>query len=98
MMLIEESQQGHYLKTQLCQNDNIFLDQYTVYTEINCEKFDYINDIVIVFFFRKIVFTSHIYCFRPEIINKMAIRRYISIITLNVNGLNALTKNHRLAE
>ena len=28
----------------------------------------------------------------------MAIRTYISIITLNVNGLNALTKRHRLAE
>ena len=28
----------------------------------------------------------------------MAIRTYISIITLNVNGLNAPTKTHRLAE
>ena len=28
----------------------------------------------------------------------MAIGRYISIITLNVNGLNAPTKRHRLAE
>ena len=28
----------------------------------------------------------------------MAIRTYISIITLNVNGLNATTKRHRLAE
>ena len=28
----------------------------------------------------------------------MAIRTYISIITLNVNGLNAQTKRHRLAE
>ena len=28
----------------------------------------------------------------------MAIRTYISIITLNVNGLNAPTKRHRLAE
>ena len=31
-------------------------------------------------------------------INKMAVRTYISIITLNVNGLNAPTKIHRLAE
>ena len=31
-------------------------------------------------------------------IKKMAIRTYISIITLNVNGLNAPTKRHRLAE
>ena len=31
-------------------------------------------------------------------INKMAIGTYISIITLNVNGLNAPTKRHRLAE
>ena len=31
-------------------------------------------------------------------ISKMAIRTYISIITLNVNGLNAPTKSHRLAE
>ena len=28
----------------------------------------------------------------------MAIGTYISIITLNLNGLNALTKRHRLAE
>ena len=28
----------------------------------------------------------------------MALRTYISIITLNVNGLNAPTKRHRLAE
>ena len=28
----------------------------------------------------------------------MAIGKYISIITLNVNGLNAPTKRHRLAE
>jgi len=28
----------------------------------------------------------------------MAIRTYISIITLNVNGLNAPTKRHKLAE
>ena len=28
----------------------------------------------------------------------MAIETYISIITLNVNGLNAPTKRHRLAE
>ena len=29
---------------------------------------------------------------------KMAIGTYISIITLNVDGLNAPTKRHRLAE
>ena len=28
----------------------------------------------------------------------MAVRTYISIITLNVNGLNVPTKRHRLAE
>ena len=28
----------------------------------------------------------------------MAIGAYLSIITLNVNGLNARTKRHRLAE
>ena len=28
----------------------------------------------------------------------MAIGTYISLITLNVNGLNALSKRHRLAE
>jgi len=28
----------------------------------------------------------------------MTIRTYISIITLNVNGLHALTKRHKLAE
>ena len=31
-------------------------------------------------------------------INKMTIRTYISIITLNVNGLNAPTKRQRVAE
>jgi len=35
---------------------------------------------------------------KSKAINKMAIRTYISIITLNVNGLNAPTKRHRLAE
>ena len=30
-------------------------------------------------------------------INKMAISTYLSIITLNVNGLNAPTRRHRLA-
>ena len=30
--------------------------------------------------------------------NKMAIRTYILVITINVNGLNAQTKRHRLAE
>ena len=35
---------------------------------------------------------------KPQTINKMAIGTFISIITLNVNGLNASTKRHRLAE
>ena len=35
---------------------------------------------------------------KPKTIKKMAIRTDISIITLNVNGLNAPTKRHRLAE
>ena len=35
---------------------------------------------------------------KPKVINKMAIRTYISIITLNVNGLNAPIKRHRLDE
>ena len=35
---------------------------------------------------------------QPHTIKKMAIGTYISIITLNVNGLNAPTKRHRLAE
>ena len=35
---------------------------------------------------------------QPQTIKKMAIGTYISIITLNVNGLNAATKTHRLAE
>ena len=33
----------------------------------------------------------------PKTINKLAIRTYISIITLNVNRLNSLIKRHRLA-
>ena len=35
---------------------------------------------------------------QPKPIKKMAIGRYISIITLNINGLNAPTKRYRLAE
>ena len=35
---------------------------------------------------------------KPKAINKMAIRTYISIITLNANWLNTPTKRHRLAE
>ena len=35
---------------------------------------------------------------KSKVINKMAIRTYISIITLNVNGLNTPTKRHRLAQ
>ena len=35
---------------------------------------------------------------QPKTIMKMAIGTYISIITLNVNELNAPTKRHRLAE
>ena len=35
---------------------------------------------------------------QPQTIKKMAIGTYISIITLNVNGLNDPTKRHRLAK
>ena len=35
---------------------------------------------------------------KPKTINKMEIRKDISIITLNVNGLNAPTKRYRQAE
>ena len=35
---------------------------------------------------------------QPQTIKKMSIGTHISIITLNVNGLNAPTKRHRLAE
>ena len=35
---------------------------------------------------------------QPQTIKKMSIGTYISIITLSVNGLNAPTKRHRLAE
>ena len=38
------------------------------------------------------------YINKSKPINKMAIRTYILITTLNVNGLNAQTKRHRLAE
>ena len=34
---------------------------------------------------------------QPQTIKKMAIGTYISIIILNVNGLNAPTRRHRLA-
>ena len=35
---------------------------------------------------------------KPKTTKKMAIGSYVSIITLNINRLNALTKRHRLAE
>ena len=35
---------------------------------------------------------------KPKTMNKMAIRTYITIITLNVNRLNAPTKRQRMAE
>ena len=35
---------------------------------------------------------------KPLTIKKMEMETYISIITFNVNGLNVLTKRHRLAE
>ena len=35
---------------------------------------------------------------KPKTIRKMITGTYISITTLNVNGLNAPTKRHRLAE
>ena len=35
---------------------------------------------------------------QPQIIKKIAIGTHISIITLNVNGLNVPTKRHRLAD
>ena len=35
---------------------------------------------------------------QPQTIKKMTMGTHISIITLNVNGLNAPTKRHRLAE
>ena len=35
---------------------------------------------------------------KPKTIKKMVIVAYILIITLNVNGLNAPTKRHRLTE
>ena len=35
---------------------------------------------------------------QPQTLKKITIGTYISIITLNVNGLNAPTKRHRLAE
>ena len=47
---------------------------------------------------QKIQEKKKIYKVKPQTIKKMAIGMYTSIITLNVNGLNAPTKRHRLAE
>ena len=35
---------------------------------------------------------------KSKTVNKIAVKTYILIITLNVNGLNAPTKTHRLTE
>ena len=41
---------------------------------------------------------KRIYKINPSKIKKMAIGTYVSVITLNVNGLTAPMKRHRLAE
>ena len=41
---------------------------------------------------------EEIYKKKSKTIKKMQIETYISILTLNVNDLNALTKRHRLVE
>ena len=41
---------------------------------------------------------ERLYNNKPKTIKKMVIGTYISIITFNVNGLNAPTKRHRVAE
>ena len=38
------------------------------------------------------------YKYKSKTVNKMSIVTYIEITTLNVNGLNASTKRHRLDE
>ena len=43
-------------------------------------------------------YKKNIYKNKPQTIKKIAMGTYISIITLNVNGLNAPTKRHRLAD
>ena len=50
------------------------------------------------FYGQEIQAKKKIYKIKPQTIKKMAIGTYISIINLKVNGLNAPTKRHRLAE
>ena len=42
--------------------------------------------------------TERVYKLKPKTTKEMAIGSYLSIITLNVNGLNAPTKRQRLAK
>ena len=42
--------------------------------------------------------TGKVYKLEPKITKLMAMGSYLSIITLNVNGLNTPTKRQRLAE
>ena len=42
--------------------------------------------------------TKKTYKNKSKTINKMEMRTHISVITLNVNGLNAPIKRHRVAE
>ena len=42
--------------------------------------------------------TERVYKHEPQKTKSMAMRSYLSIITLNVNGLNASTRSQRLAE
>ena len=44
------------------------------------------------------IYKKNIYKNKPQTIKKIAMETYISIITFNVNGLNAPTKRHRLVE
>ena len=46
----------------------------------------------------KIQGKKKIYKNKPQTIKKMTIGTYVSIITLNVNGLNSPSKRHRLVE
>ena len=50
------------------------------------------------FYGQEIQAKKKIYKIKPQTIKKMAIVTYILTIALNVNGLNAPTKRHRLAE
>ena len=65
---------------------------------MQCHKTSFTTNVKGTYIVRKYKGRKKILKNQPQTIKKMEIGAYISIITLNVNGLNGPAKRHRLAE